>query len=126
MVFHPSSLQGKSPNELTGNYFFQYRKRIPLKEKIDKRNQNPDIENCHCERGEAISPSKLRLPRTLRVLAMTGRSMLCRLYIGIWEKGVNLKLMQEYRGKYKGIAISNALYLKRLESSGRYFFTSVL
>jgi len=30
-----------------------------------------DIESCHCEQSEAISSFVIRLPRILRVLAMT-------------------------------------------------------
>ena len=59
---------------------------FPLFRKMKRKDPNPDLENRHCERSEAISPSKLRLPRTLRVLATTDRSMLCKVHIGIWEK----------------------------------------
>jgi hypothetical protein len=31
---------------------------------VGKFHPNPDIENCHCERSEAISPFAMRLPRT--------------------------------------------------------------
>ncbi|RJQ13694.1 MAG: hypothetical protein C4560_13625 [Nitrospiraceae bacterium] len=47
------------------------------------------MERCHCECNEAIQPFEMRLPRTLRVLAMTGNSSIY-ISMSIFRSALNI------------------------------------